>query len=395
MSKSKLVVSSAAFAKALAQATPVVAANPVVPILENVLLVGTGSVVGQSATLQLVCTNFETLLLVTLDVECFENFAICVPAKKLLATLKGFPEGPLACEVDTELNTFEMNAGRSKYRLAGELPNDFPKMKPLARTYSQVTLPSSILATALKATLTTAAVNEQRTYFNAVLIEATAQELRIVACDGHTVGIYQMDSDDERAEEVNWEGEFKYLIPRNSAQLLASQLDPKSYAPVTLLADDTNVRLKDGSWVSRLVDEAYADYRSVIPFLHKHTLEADRDELLAALRRLSGYTPDMTGMALFQLSEDSELAELRAENPMWGNEGKEEVACQFTGEPLTIGFPATRLVQILSLWPGGTIRFNMNGPSRGALLTLAAEDDCPLLTCLVMPSILAPVAVAA
>ncbi|MGI4864176.1 MAG: DNA polymerase III subunit beta [Janthinobacterium lividum] len=395
MAKSKFIVSSAAFAKALAQVVPVIAGSPIVPILENVLLVGTGSVVGTAATVQLVGTNFETLLSVTLAVEGFENFALCVPARKLLSTLKGFPDAPITCEVDDEVNTFELSAGRSRYKLAGELPHDFPKMKPVERKPTQFSIPSNLLRAALAATLETAATNDQRTYFNAVLIEATASELRFVGCDGHTIAIYDITDEDERFEEVEWEGTFKLLVPRGSAQLLLNRLDAKSSALLTLLADSTNIRLQDGGWVSRLVDETYADYRGVLPGIHPQILDVDRDELLAALRRLTGYTPEKTDMAVFSLTQEVESFTIRADSPDWGNEGSEEVGGLFEGQPLTIGFPAARLAQLLSLWPSGKIRFSMDGSSRAALLTLAQEEDAPVLTCLVMPSVMLPAALAA
>ncbi|MDF7810732.1 DNA polymerase III subunit beta [Hymenobacter sp. YC55] len=404
---SKFTVSATAFARAVAQVTPVVPSSPLVSILETVVLVGTGSVVGAAASLKLVCSNLETQLLVSLPVDCFSNFMVCIPAKTLLATLKGFPDAPVTCEVDETNNILTLLLGRSRYKMVGEAVKDFPRMSPLAKVFTTITMPEQMLRAALVATLSTASTNDSRPALNAVMFEArnhdaenaplrlrnSPQSLSLVGISNNRLCLWQADAQDERYEEVTWDKPTKFLVPRQAIQLLISQLNPKSADPIVLHIDETNIRTSSGSWVSRLLAETPMEYRQVIPGLGGQVAEVDRDEMLTALRRLAIYTPDKTDMVVLNFNNAREL-QLSADNHLVGNEGNETVSCAYDGNDMMLAFPSGHLVQLLSIWDKGRVLFHLGGTKKPTVITLAEEGDVPTITCTIMPSYL-PEAIAA
>lgn len=384
MTTIKFIIGSRAFSDALQKVTPVVAGNPVVPILENTLITVTGSVVGQAATMRLLCSNLETELSIDLPVECRENFAAAVPAKKLLTLLKGFPDAPVTCTWNPENYAFELAVGRGKYKVAGENPADFPKPRKQAAVALLVRMPTPALRAALTATLTLCGTDNNRAAMTAVLVEATALDLRFVGCDGHRVGYWESTDNTEDGSE--WSNPGSFLIPRLAAALLLAQLDPKSTADVTLSADATNVRTADGRWITRLVDERYPDYRNVIPPASSNANVAvvDRDELLTTVRRLEQLANEKTKQ--IRLSFAGHELTAAAEDLDFSSEGSEVLGCDYTGEPMEIGFNATYLTQTLGLLPAGRVRVAMSTPTRAA--TMTAGDDhaaAPALLYLVMP----------
>ena len=355
-----------------------------VPILDNVWLVVTGSVAGEGATLRLKCSNLETDLVAALPVVATENFQAAVPAKKLLALLRGFPEAPVNCAWNADDYAFTATVGKSKYKLAGENPADFPRPRKAAATALSVTLPVPALRAALLATMGLCGVDGNRPAMTAVLVEATALELRFVGCDGHRVGFWE--SNDNTEDGATWSGPGSFLLPKAAAVLLLAQLDPKGAGPVTLTADATSVRTDDGRWTARLVDERYVEYRQVIPAAsaNPNVAVVDRDELLATVRRLEQMANEKSKQIRLAFSADELTAS--AEDLDFCSEGSEVLGCDYAGEALEIGFSATYLTQTLALLPTGPVRIAMSTPERAALL-MAANDrpEAPALLYLVMP----------
>lgn len=377
MSTIKFIISAKAFSNALAQVAPVVANNPVVPILENICLSVTDS------TMRLLCSNLETELAVSLPVECREDFAAAVPARKLLTLLKGFPDAPVTCTWNPDTYAFELAVGKGKYKVAGENPADFPKPRKAAATALSVTMPTPALRAALTATLTLCSTDTNRPAMTAVLVEATDAGLRFVATDGHRIGYWEKNGP-LGDNAVQWSGPGSFLIPKSAAALLLAQLDPKATADVTLTADATNVRTADGRWITRLIDERYPEYRNVIPQGNRNVAEVDRDELLTSVRRLEQIANATTKQIRLAFSANELTAS--AEDLDFSSEGSEVLGCDYDGEPMEIGFSALYLTQLLSLLPPGPVRVAMSTPNRAACLTAASDSDtAPALLYLVMP----------
>ena len=384
MTPIKFTLSAKAFASALAQVTPVVANNAVIPALENVKLTVSGSEAGKRATMRLMCSNLETELQVTLDVDCHTDFAAAVPAKKLLALLKTLPDAPLTCVWNGESYAFDLSIGRSKYKLAGENASDFPLTRASGPTTLTISMSCHTLRAALSATMSLCSTDELRQAMTGVYVEATASELRFVATDGHRVGYWQADAGDDSVAAYPLPN--SYLIPRSAAALLLAQLDPKSDQVLTLIADATNVRTADGRWVTRLIDERFPEYRNVIPELRHHNIAiVDRDELLTTMRRLENVANEKTRQVQLFFKSDGLVAS--AQDIDFSREGQEVVACEFDGEEVEIGFNASYITQTLALLPAGLIRIAMSTPNRAAMFTPAnnlASDST--LFYLVMPT---------
>ena len=71
----KFLVASNVLLKQISAINGVVASNPIIPILENILVELTGD------TLTLTASDLQTVMTTTLDVEGFENGSIALPAR--------------------------------------------------------------------------------------------------------------------------------------------------------------------------------------------------------------------------------------------------------------------------------------------------------------------------
>lgn len=384
--KNTFTVSALALAKALEQVTPVVAQNPMVPATACVLLVGRGTPAAGGAQLHLLCTNLETRLTTVLDIECAENFAICIEAKLLLTTVKGFPDAPLHGRVDGHV--LHLRCGRSNYQLVGEDPAGFPQVKKAAAGARTLRIPSYLLHEALSAALAVAntVTNVASAFTNAVLVETTNQYAAFVGTSGTRLAAYTFDSDDDRSGgAIHWGTEYiHHLIPKGAADYLKRAISAKSPADVELIFDADTCRTADNRWYTRLMDVEFPEYRRVFPPTFTSTLTVEHGEIMGALRRLAAYTDHGDSVAL-HVAQDGTCV-LRADNPMTGHHGEEVLTGDLIGEGLSIGFPAGQLVSILGLWDGGRVQLGLNGPQRGVILTQDADSADTGLACMIAPT---------
>ena len=115
---------------------------------------------------------------------------------------------------------------------------------------------------------------------------------------------------------------------------------------------DIRLVLQSVSFFMRLVEGEFPDYRQVIPGAPRVQARANRDDFLAALRRTSLLASERSRGVKLHLERGK--LELSASNPDQG-EASEEIDVQYTGEPLTIGFNARYLMDMLAVHAEGDV----------------------------------------
>ena len=145
-------------------------------------------------------------------------------------------------------------------------------------------------------------------------------------------------------------------IHRDSAGLVEARklLDETDEAEITMIVSPKDVRLilRSVSFFMRLIEGEFPDYRQVIPSSTGTQARANRNELLAALRRISLLASERSRGVKLHLERGR--LELSASNPDQG-EASEDIEVAYTGEPLTIGFNARYLIDVLGVHAEGDV----------------------------------------
>jgi DNA polymerase-3 subunit beta len=383
----QLIVSSRALLAAAKLALPLVAANPVVPILENLLLtLDAGQLTLRASNLN---TSFTTA---PLSVQAAGSGSICVPAKLFTQTLAALPDQPVTLVVDADTYAVELRAARSKYRLAGENPVDFPRpgqseYKKSGGDVRQCQLLASTWADGLAVTLPFVGTDINRMSLTGVAIQAEADgALRLVSTDGFRVQMFRYAVPNE-SEELSLPGAASgttYVLPPDAASLLQGLLRDKAQqgalVRATLTPDYCQLELPAGTLHCRLIDERYPDWQNVVPIRNEYQLILDRDEFLAAIGRAALYANEKTRQVRLSLGQGGREDEftLSAEDLDFSNEGSETVSAHYEGEPMQIGFNAAFLTQSLKVLPAGAVVLTFSTPNRGAMMRSADEPDTML-----------------
>lgn len=340
------------------------------PILSNLLLKVSGK------KLHLTGTDLEVELSATIALEAAADSKgeITVPARKLVDICKSLPE---ASEISFSLDDGKavVKSGRSRFTLATLAASDFPSVQKDASSFS-VTVNQAEFGQLIDRTAFSMAQQDVRYYLNGMLWELSGKELKAVATDGHRLAIAHVDL----AEKVAG-GKQQFIVPRKGVVELTRLLSDDE-ATITIEFGSNHIRATTEGmvFVSKLVDGKFPDYERVLPKGGNKLVEADRNELKAALSRSAILSNEKFRGIRFTL--DDGLVGIQANNPEQ-EEAHEEVPVNYQGDSLEMGFNVSYLIEVLGVLRSEQVNITLSDSNSSALIQDADVDNNALYV--VMP----------
>ncbi len=364
-------VSSSELLKKLQVAGGAISSNPVIPILEDFLF----DLAGNELTIS--ATNLEVTIISTLEVSGSKDGKVAVPAKILLETLKALPEQPVKFKVDTSNNAISLKSAYGEYKLAGDSPDDFPET-PFEENVSLVDLGADPLVKAINNTIFATSSDELRLAMTGVLMEIDYNKVIFVATDAHKLVKYTIGG-------INTELKESIIIPKKGLTLFKNAVANTDEASVKVSFNKKNVFLKCGDTlvVSRLIDAKYPDYNAVIPANNDKNLSLHRGDFQNSLKRIVIYANKTTNQVVLNLAEDS--LTISAQDLDFSNEATEQIGCSYKSDPMSIGFNAKFLVEMLGVIGNDEINLELSAPNKAGILTPSEQGEGEHLMMLVMP----------
>jgi DNA polymerase-3 subunit beta len=205
-----------------------------------------------------------------------------------------------------------------------------------------------------------------RYYLNGLLMVVEDKQLKLVATDGHRLAYASL----ALAAEVPRQ---EVIIPRKTV-LELSRLLGDSDADVQVEVSATQAGFVFGAieLVSKLVDGKFPDYTRVIPKEHKNRLQIDREALRQALQRAAILSNEKFRGVRWVLTDNNlKIVSSNAEQ----EEAVEELAVQYSGDALDIGFNVTYLLDVLNNVSGSTVEASFGDAASSTLISVPGEKD--------------------
>ena len=320
--------------KALHRAGGIVERKATMPILSNVLI--TASKTGVTVT----AFDLDIGIVSEHPAEVLKPGAVTVSAKTLLDIVSLVPDASLTLK-KLPNNYAEITSGAAHYKIVGMAPEEFPKL-PKEENAPLVKLSGSVLLEMIKKTQYAISTDETRYILNGVYFEPReAGKVRMVATDGHRLSLIERDLT----------GDFKLkagvIIPRKGLFELKRLLEEAPEAECQLgFAENSALFKKPGlSMVMRLIDGQFPEYQRVIPKEGEKQVLVNRGRFFDALKRIALLSADKSNAVRVALSEN--LLRITANNPDLG-EAKDDLEVAYRGAPLTVGFNAKYILDVLS-----------------------------------------------
>ena len=355
--------------KALSKVISVVPSKSTLPILENILFELSGN------SLRLTATDLEMYLTVEIAVGGQKDGRLAIPAKRLNETVRALPNMDLEITAEHATNKVTIKTEQGEYRMAGETAENFP-VEVKVKGQASMELDASTLKGMVSKTLFAVSGDELRPAMMGVLFQWKESYLSSVSTDGHRL-VRVILSDVAVAKT-----EREVIIPAKALNVLTKSLDTGT---VTVTLGESNVLFEVGDFqlISRIIDERYPNYESVIPIDNDKRMIVNRQGLLSAVRRCALYSNSITNQVRLFLA-DGELR-VSAEDMDFGGEAKEVVACQYKNEAMEIGFNAKYLEEALTHLDSEDAEFEFSSPTRAGILRPTQPPANQNILLLVMP----------
>jgi DNA polymerase-3 subunit beta len=157
---------------------------------------------------------------------------------------------------------------------------------------------------------------------------------------------------------------------------------------VVLSFDERNAEVNFGenTITCRLIEGKYPNYNSVIPQDNPNEITIDRQALLSAIKRVLVFASQSSYLVRFHV-EYGQLT-LSSEDIDYATSANENIVCQYEGQPMSIGFKGTSLVEILGNIEGQEVVIKLADPSRAGVIVPAEQPDNENVLMLIMPMLL-------
>ncbi len=366
----KFNVSSSDLNQGLSAVIGAVPTKATLPILETILFES------EDGKLKLTATDLEISIIEYIDADIEEEGAVAVPARRLLETLRQLPGIPVYFEVDDKYNV-QFRTDKGTYKLVGEEADEFPEI-PDMEDGTVLNTSNDLIQGAIQKTIFAVSNDDLRPAMMGVYFEIGPEESRFVATDGHRLVrfIHSGLTGDEK---------LSFIVPDKALSLVLKALDGEE---CELAVSKEHARFKSGKTliITRLINEQYPNYESVIPHDNEKTMMISKEQMLATVRRVSVFSSTTTRQIRLELDKDK--LTIRAEDLDMSSEAKETVSCEYDDDGLEIGFNAKYLADVLSNIDGEEVKFEFSSPNRAGIVKPAEESEDEQMLMLVMPVML-------
>lgn len=322
----QLTLSHGTFAAALAVAATAVKPRATLPVLEHVLL--------EAADGRLTVSGTDLGSRAWQSIACGvqEAGAVTVPPKALNDFLDAIvPSEPITLTVDAK-HKAELVSGRTRIRVAGLDPEQFPPAPAFDEPAFDYTLAASDLTALIRNTVFAAAKDDSRPVLAGILFQVRNGTLKLVAADGFRLAL----------REIAAEGAMDLNVIAHARMLgkLVGHLGKATSARLMVDAGCSSllVDTEQGSWAVRLIDGQFPDFNRIIPRDAPIAVTAARDDLVRATGLVLNVEQTSGGYTT-RLSVGTDGISIQAGTATSDQEVETHLEATLErGEPITIGF---------------------------------------------------------
>lgn len=371
----RFTVSSTALSSKLVALSRVINSKNALPILGDFVFDIEGY------TLRLTASDSENTMQTSVELaESDGDGRFAIGNHDLLEAVKGFSEQPITFDADQQANLVKISYQNGLFSLPIEDADEYPTAQQVSEQAYTIVIGNNLLNDCINRSVFATAQDELRPVMNGIYFDLTPDCLAIVATDGHKLVRNKLFT-------IKSKQPSSFILPKKPATLLKNLLG-KDGGDVTIRFDERNAEINygDGTIQCRLIEGRYPNYNSVIPQNNPNQLHVDRQGLLAALRRVQPFANGSSNLIRFHV-EGSTL-QLDAEDYDFSKTATERMTCEYSGQPMSIGFKGSSFIEILTNFDCPEVIIQLADPSRAGLVLPSEQPENQDVLMLMMPMLL-------
>ena len=319
-------------------------------------------------------TDLEITIVTEIPSSLEEAGVAALPIKTLLDITSELPETRITLSVDGQSHA-KIKTDLGDYNLMARQPDDFPTT-PDQIEVETISIQGAIFKEIIDKTIFAVSRDELKPSLTGVLFQISDEGLTAVSTDGHRLVKHS------RSDYVSEKKLEDIVVPKKFLNYLSSHIG-NSEISLSFNSSQLTAQVKKDTITTRLIDEVFPNYQSVIPINNKNKLKVDKTDLLGAIKRVSIFSNKSTHQVALNLSENE--CKLTTEDPEKSSKAQEKLTADYKGEPLSIGYNAEYLKDIVGHVSGEEVVIDLNTPISAALFSSPKENENFESTMLLMP----------
>ncbi|MCX5694325.1 MAG: DNA polymerase III subunit beta [Candidatus Omnitrophica bacterium] len=308
----------------------VITTKSALPVLSNILLEA------QANTLKLSATDLDIGITCVIPVDIQEAGAITVPAKRFSDIIKEFPLEIVSVSTKKN-NQVTIDSDMCQFKIMGLVKEEFPKL-PEFKDKKVIKVDQGVFKQMLSLTAFAVSLDETRYVLNGILFKISKNILTLVSTDGKRLAVA------ERKLTMELDIDISMIVPLKTIQELNRNLKDTGDLSLMISSNQALFDLGNVGIVSRLIEGEFPDYKQVVPPASDNKMKVVRSQLLLAVKRAALLaTPDYQAVKLEVFKNKLVISK---STPDVG-EFHEELAVEYQGRELVIGFNPVYLIDIL------------------------------------------------
>lgn len=325
------------------------------------------------------CSRCSTLPVMDMDRANEHNGSLYVTASFLLDSLKNLGDQPVTFEADEENLSVVIRYNNGQFDMVGFPAKDYALPGTMGKSV-QVTIEASVLNDSIGKSLYAVGNDDLRPIFSGIYFTKKGDELQCATTNGSMLvrNTYKVENDGQ---------EYSFLLHSRAAKIVRS-MTSKSDEKVQVFITEREVAFQTETdyFRTRLIEGKYPNYNAIIPTDSDKTAILDKNELLAAVRRVSVFADKARCEVVMNFSGLSLV--LSGKDIDYSTHAEEMVFCAYQGGNLRISFKAEFLKQTLENITTKEVQFQLSTQERAGVITLVTDDDQMATVALIMPILL-------
>lgn len=303
----------------------------------------------------------------------FVSYSFLANAKTLLDGLKEMSEQPLTISITEDEMVVKYSNG--KFTMPIENGNTYPEMS-IDQTNNPFLVSGEALLYGIKQVQYCSANDELRPVMNGVYFDIDLDKMAYVATDGTRLAMIENPVAYTRKERAG------FILPSKFAKLL-SNIVPVDCQGLEISVNKTYIQFEFDSYrlVCRMIEGRFPNYRAVIPKTLTKRAILKKNDLVAALKRVSIFCNENSSLVVLKFNPSS--LKIMAHDFDF-HKSAEETVSLLAGCDIEIGFKSGYLIEMINSIPSEEIVISMSDPTHASILTRNDEEECSL-TYLIMP----------
>jgi len=345
------------FLKILQTVQNAISSKNTLPILLNLLLEA-----GKD-NIKVTATDLDIGISSEIKANIKAEGSITIPAKKLLDIVKELSDDSPLSVLLKKNNTVFIDCGKAHFKIVGLPKEEFPQI-PELKNKETITIPQTLLKKMLSLTSFAVSRDEARYVLNGVLFIIKDQEAKMVSTDGRRLAIIKKGLDKKNGLDK------KVIIPSKAAGELIKMLNDEDGLTISFSENQIFFDLGKTRITSRLVEGEFPSYEQVVPKECQEKIKINRNQLLAATKRASLFTNQDSLAVKMDISKNKMIV---SKNAPYMGEVREEVAINYGGRNVSVGFNPSYIIEALKNLNQEEIEFEIEDADKPGVLRIGDE----------------------